>query len=363
MRILNIMQCTDLGGMEQSSLRLMRGLQQRGHEVRVVSLHPLGPLAPLLAEAGIPAIGFEYRGALGWKSLPELRRHLAGEKADALIMTGSNLLASLVLGRLARGNRLLAMHFHHSVRPEWQWRIFYRLARQRFSAISYPSDFVRGEAESIAPWLKPVTRTVRNPLEPPRTWSDRERQAARSELGLPQGVPLIGNAGWLVPRKRFDVFLRVAAAIAVSRPDVRFVIAGKGEEEASLREQARAYGIESRVIWLGWVGDMRPFYLSLDLLLFNSDWDAWGNTPVEAMTYGLPVVASVLNGGLREIISDDRFGTLFDTHDVAGMAQAVLRLLPPYGSAIGANGRARAIAMSDPQRIVDEVEALLMQPA
>jgi glycosyltransferase involved in cell wall biosynthesis len=81
------------------------------------------------------------------------------------------------------------------------------------------------------------------------------------------------------------------------------------------------------------------------------------------MTYGLPVVASVLNGGLREIISDDRFGTLFDTHDVAGMAQAVLRLLPPYGSAIGANGRARAIAMSDPQRIVDEVEALLMQPA
>ena len=51
------------------------------------------------------------------------------------------------------------------------------------------------------------------------------------------------------------------------------------------------------------------------------------------------------------------------THDVAGMAQAVLRLLPPYGSAIGANGRARAIAMSDPQRILDEVEALLMQPA
>ena len=184
MRILNIMQCTDLGGMEQSSLRLMRGLQQRGHEVTVVSLHPLGPLAPLLAEAGIPAIGFEYRGALGWKSLPELRRHLAGEEADALIMTGSNLLASLVLGRLARGNRLLAMHFHHSVRPEWQWRIFYRLARQRFSAISYPSDFVRGEAESIAEHHVVNSKRQEQPAEKHNFCGQEDPESERVSLRL-----------------------------------------------------------------------------------------------------------------------------------------------------------------------------------
>jgi glycosyltransferase involved in cell wall biosynthesis len=362
MRILNLMQCTDLGGMEQSSLRLMQGLRQRGHAVSVVSLHPLGPLAPHLAAAGIPAVGLDYRGAMGWRSLPALRRHLAGETADALIMTGGNLLAMLALGRLARGNRLLAMHFHHSVRPDWQWQVFYRLARPRFSAISYPSDFVRSEAEAIAPWLKSLTRTIRNPLAAPKAASTAERAAARRQLGLPLDAPLVGNAGWLVPRKRFDVFLQVAALVASARPDVRFVIAGNGSEEENLKALARRLGIADRVVWLGWVGDMRPFYLSLDLLLFNSDWDAWGNTPVEAMTHGLPVVASVLHGGLGEIIGDDSVGRLFGTHDIEGMAAAVLALLAA-GGPVAANGRARAIAISDPQRIVDEVEGLFTRPA
>lgn len=359
MRIVNIMQCTDLGGMEQSSLRLMQGLCRRGHSCKVVSLHPLGPLAPFLAEAGIAAVGLDYRGAMGWRSLPALYRQLAGETADALIMTGSNLLALLALGRLARGNRLLAMHFHHSVRPDWQWRLFYRLARARFDAISYPSDFVRGEAEAIAPWLRPLSRTIRNPLEPPGAASADDRRAARRALGLPEAVPLVGNAGWLVPRKRFDIFLRTAAIVAAVRPDMRFVIAGKGEEEGPLRALAASLGIGDRVLWLGWVGDMRLFYLSLDLLLFNSDWDAWGNTPVEAMTYGVPVVASVLNGGLREVISDDSVGMLFQSHDVTRLAHAVLDLLAARGAGRGASGRARAMAISDPARIVEEVESLL----
>ncbi len=363
MRILNIMQCTNLGGMEQSALRLMQGLQQRGHQCRVISLTPLGPLLPQLQASGIPAIGFEYRGAFGWRSFPTLCDHLAREETDAVIMTGSNLLACLALGRLARGNRLLAMHFHHSVRPDWQWRLFYGLARSRFNAITYPSDFLRSEAETIVPRLSGLTRTVRNPLVPPAAFGTAERIAARESLGLPPDTRLVGNAGWLIPRKRYDVFLRTAALIAAARPDVRFVIAGNGEQERELRALAETLGIADRVIWLGWLADMRGFYLSLDLLLFNSDWDAWGNTPVEAMTYGVPVVASVLNGGLREIIAEDRFGTLLGTHDTQRLAASALFLLGSAGKSIGEAGRSRAIAMSDPSRIVDEVEALLTRPA
>ncbi|HEY4200958.1 MAG TPA: glycosyltransferase [Devosiaceae bacterium] len=363
MRILNIMQCTNLGGMEQSALRLMLGLGQRGHQCRVISLTPLGPLLPHLQAADIEAIGFEYRGAFGWRSFPTLRRHLAGESADAIIMTGSNLLASMALGRLARGNRLLAMHFHHSVRPAWQWQIFYGLARSRFNAITYPSDFLRSEAETIVPGLRRLTRTVRNPLVPPAPFGADDRIAARKALGLPLSGPLVGNAGWLIPRKRYDIFLKTAALIAAVRPDIRFVIAGNGEQEQELRALAETLGLADRVIWLDWLGDMHNFYLSLDLLLFNSDWDAWGNTPVEAMTYGVPVVASVLNGGLGEIISEDRFGTLLDTHDTEKLAAAALSLLGGAGSGVAEAGRSRAIAMSDPSRIVDEVEALLTRPA
>lgn len=358
MRIVNIMQCTELGGMEQSSFRLMQGLQDRGHRCSVISLNPLGKLRPYLEREGIDAVGMTYRGRLGWRTFPALRKVLRSQEADAVIMTGGNLLAMLALGRRSRGPRLLAMHFPHSLRPDWQWKLFYRLVPWRFNAVTYPSDFIRDEAVAIAPHLSPVFHTIRNPLAPPDLPGPAERRQARAALGLPQDGPIIGNAGWLLDRKRFDVFLNVAAGVARLMPSARFVIAGTGPEEGNLKTLARNLGIDDRVVWLGWVEDMKSFYLSLDALLFNSDWDAWGNTPVEAMAFGVPVVASVLNGGLKEIISDPAYGTLLEVHDVDRLVCAVVGQVR-QGAQTGMTGRARSVEMSDPGRIVREVEALL----
>jgi glycosyltransferase involved in cell wall biosynthesis len=359
MQIVNIMQCTELGGMEQSSFRLMQALHGRGHRCSVVSLNPLGRLAPYLEKEGIDAVGLSYRGRLGWRSFPALRRVLRGQDADALIMTGSNILALLALGQLSKGRRLLAMHFHHSGRPAWQWNLFYRLVSSGFDAVTYPSDFIRDEAIEIAPFLSSACHTIRNPLAPPDLPGETERSDARATLGLPGDVPIVGNAGWLIPRKRFDVFLNAAAGVSKRIPSVRFAIAGSGSEEDGLRKLARNLGIADQIFWLGWVEDMRSFYMSLDVLLFNSDWDAWGNTPVEAMSFGVPVVASVLNGGLKEIISEPAYGTLLDVHDVDRLTDAVVAQLTRQGEHTGARGRERAIGMSDPERIAGEVEALL----
>jgi glycosyltransferase involved in cell wall biosynthesis len=356
------MQCTELGGMEQSSLRLMKGLQERGHQCSVISLMPLGRLAPHLSAEGISAVGLDYRGALGWRSFGGLRRAVAAQQADALIMTGGNLLAMLGLGHLARGRRLLAMHFHHSVRPAWQWKIFYRLARARFDAISYPSDFVRAEAEAIAPFIVDVSHTIRNPLNAPDMTLISQKTLARKSLGLPENGPIIGNAGWLIPRKRFDVFIRVARRILQEVPSARFVIAGTGSEEESLKTLAHQLGIDNRITWLGWKDQLQDFYLALDVLLFNSDWDAFGNTPVEAMSYGVPVVASVLNGGLDEVICNKAHGTILRKHNISELADAVINQLGVSSVHTGSSGRARAIELSDPSRVLDEVEGLLRLP-
>lgn len=356
--ILNIMQCTHLGGMEQASLRLMQALQARGHRCRVISLNPLGRLADQLAASGIPAVGLTYRGALGWRSFAALRRRLRSERADALIMTGHNLLAMLALGDLAAGRRLLAMHYHHSERPDWQWKLFYRLAGARFDAISFPSDFLRHEAEAISPAIAPIARTLRNPLEAPAPIAIADRQAARRRLGLPADAPLVGNAGWLIARKRFDVFLKTARIIAGRRPDARFVIAGDGPQRGELEAEAARLGVADRIHWLGWVRDMREVYLSLDVLLFNSDLDALGNTPVEAMAHAVPVVASVRAGGLGEIISEPGYGFLTRMHDPALLAGQVLERLRP-GPGMVAAARRHALALSDPAAIAQEVERLL----
>ena len=59
MKIINIMQGTDLGGMEQASLRLMLGLKKLGHSLEVLSLNPIGALGPLLEK--MPSLPKGYR--------------------------------------------------------------------------------------------------------------------------------------------------------------------------------------------------------------------------------------------------------------------------------------------------------------
>lgn len=362
MRIVNIMQGTNLGGMEQASLRLMVGLKERGHSCEAVSLTPIGRLGPLLEKNDIPATGLPYLGRWGWRSFPMLRRTLRSVQADALLMTGHNLLAMLALGNLCRNRRLLAIHFHHTgVMPSRQWRLIYRTACRRFQAITFPSDFVRREAEEIYPLLKPLACTVYDPLPVQPLLTAEDRRKARLSIGLPLDLPIIGNAGWLIPRKRFDVFLRTARLILQQVPTAMFLIAGDGAERAKLEILAKELSIAERVKWLGWQEDLTHFYQSIDMLLFNSDWDAMGMTPLEAVSRGVPLVASCLHGGLKEIVNHD-CGTLISNHDIKTLAERVIYNLrnPQIAHGGAMMGRRRIMLISDVEMIAQTIESLLL---
>lgn len=362
MRICNIIQCTNLGGMEHSSLALLIELKARGHQVELLSLNTLGDLGPILAAQKIPADGLPYRGRGGWRSLPRLKRRLARVRGDALVMTGHNLLAMLALGNLCRDRRLLSMHFHHAgVKPAWQWRLIYRVAALRFSAIAFPTDFIRREAEAIYPPIGAISHTIGSPISLREMPTESDRAAARRALDLPERAIIVGNAGWLIPRKRFDVFLRVAGNIAREEPTAFFVIAGEGPEGTALRSLAAQLGIADRVLWLGWQPDLSSFYGSLDLLLFNADWEALGRTPLEALAAGVPVVASVLHGGLSEVLDSASYPLLFDRHDTGRLTEAALGILRDRSRAasIVASARLRLERTASVSAYADRVWNLL----
>jgi glycosyltransferase involved in cell wall biosynthesis len=362
MHVLNLIQCTNLGGMEQSSLRIMAGLQARGHEVRVVSTNPVGPLGPLLQAQGIPAEGVPFRGRAGWRSHLRLRRAVRRHPADAILMTGPTLTGMLALPRAGRPRHVLNVQYHHGgEKHPWSWRALYTLAMTRFHAIAFVSDFIRTEAEALCPGVRQVAHTVRNPVVLPPPAGDADRVAARTVLGLPVDAPVVGNGGWLIPRKRFDVYLRVAARIRAAVPDAVFVIAGDGPERPRLEALARELGVAPAVRWLGWRPDLRPLYRAMDLLVFNTDWDAFPTTPLEAMSHGVPVVASSVHGGLPETIPDARFGMLLPAHDDAALADAAVSLLrdPSAARRLGMAGRERVARLCNPESTADAYERLL----
>ncbi len=351
MRILNILQCSNLGGMEQASLRLMEALQRRGHQLSVVSLHALGSLNPALRAQGIAATGLDYGQVPMWRLIWRLRRELRIHSPDALLLTGHSLPVLLAIAGSRPIPRVLAIHFHHTgVKPRWFWRIYYGVARHQVSAVTFPSDFVRREALQLCPGLASKAHTLRNPISAVVPPTPAERLAARQRFGLPSGAPVIGNAGWLIARKRFDVFLRTAAAVLQERPDVRFLIAGDGPEREQLQAMANSLGIQHALVWAGWLEEMRPLYAALDILLFNSDWDALPTTPIEASVYGIPVVSSVLHSGLAEVLRPEVDVVLLDRHDVTALSAAVLHVLADAVAAAARASQARehVLALSDP---------------
>ncbi len=337
--------------MEQSALLLASELRALGFEVEVLSLNTLGPLGPLLQEQGIPARSIAYRGFAGWRSFLPLRRVIRSVDADAMIMIGHNLMAMLATSGRWHRHKILSMHFHHvGVKPNWAWRIIYALAVRQFRSIVFPSRFIFDEACRIAPFIRSVSCIISYPFLTPRHRTEEDILAARGRLGLRPQAKVVGNAGWLIPRKRWDVFLEVAAQVAECVPEAEFLIAGDGPERQALTEQAQRLDIAGRVHWLGWTKDLADFYLALDAMLFNSDFDAMGRTPLEAMSFGIPAVASVTQCGLPEVIDTDEVGFLLRSHDVPRLADKVVELLrdEPAARALGARGRQRIEDIGNP---------------
>ncbi len=327
-KILKILQCSNLGGMEQSVYRLLPKLSEQDVRFSIATPRPFGAGEPILKEYDPAAADHVYQGKFGWKSHADFKQKLArkAEDTDRIWITGTDI-ASLRAVQGLKQPKLLGHHFHHfdSRSSFIKWKLFYEVFCKQCDKVSYCSDFVRNEAISIAPWLKSRSTVVRYHF-PVVANSEEQKLQARSQLGIPQDALVMGNAGWLIPRKRWDVFLSVAEKVLESAPEAYFVLAGGGELEATLKERAKAMKHADRIRFLGWMSDLEPFYRSVDILLFNSDFDAFGRTPGEAMAHGAVPVVSLAVGGLGELVRDRQNGFFFGNHDVDGLAGRILEL-------------------------------------
>jgi glycosyltransferase involved in cell wall biosynthesis len=79
-------------------------------------------------------------------------------------------------------------------------------------------------------------------------------------------------------------------------PELWLWIAGEGEERASLGELARTLGVSERVKFLGWRTDRGALFKSVDLCVYPSREEPFGNVVVEAWGYGVPLVTTASTG-------------------------------------------------------------------
>lgn len=132
-------------------------------------------------------------------------------------------------------------------------------------------------------------------------------------------------------------------AVAQSRQHWKLLVVGLGKVREYV-ELVEDRGLQDRVHFVGPTQEMDQVYAASDALIIPTFYDSFGFVAVEALAYGLPVIATRTLGCYR-LITDHQVGTIVDSpRDVAQMA-AALDALPVDGPARTAlAGRARAAA-------------------
>lgn len=185
-------------------------------------------------------------------------------------------------------------------------RVFAPLLRAGFrnaSVIQTISTFLAGWAKQAGFPGEPMV--IPNGVDTDafaRTYPEPTINEIKDRLGKRMGDVFLVTTSRLVHKNALDVCINAMQKLP---GNVRFIILGTGPLEKELRLQTTNYKLQSRVNFLGHVEhDELPKYLkACDIFLRPSRSEGMGNSFVEAMAAGLPVIATQ-EGGLSDFIFD-----------------------------------------------------------
>jgi glycosyltransferase involved in cell wall biosynthesis len=159
-------------------------------------------------------------------------------------------------------------------------------------------------------------------------------------LFLPQPPPrficAVGSLSW---QKGFDVLL--SAFSRITDKSLHLVILGEGALRGKLEEQSRVLSIDERVHMPGFVKQPANVIRQAELFVLSSRWEGFPNVLLEALSTGVPVVATDCDGAPRFMLENGRHGHLVTTDDAEALLKGMeVALVTPNGSLEGRRARA-----------------------
>lgn len=125
--------------------------------------------------------------------------------------------------------------------------------------------------------------------------------------------------------KGFDEIIAAMPEMLAVRPELRYVIAGSGDDRDRLEAKAKALGVGHAVIFTGMIDESEKadIYRLADVFALPSRGEGFGFVLLEAMACGIPVIASTLDGG-REAVRDGALGATVHPDDRPALIAAIL---------------------------------------
>jgi len=214
-----------------------------------------------------------------------------------------------------------------------------RFSIMESDAVTVPSQFLKGATydnldvpRSVPIEVIPnfVDTEKFKPVKEKR-WEHLRRLFTGAEAmasGAERPRVLIHNSNFR-PLKRVEEVVRIFAEVHRVMPSV-LVLVGDGPERSRIEGMVRDWGLNSVVSFLGKQVNFVEVLQHSDVFLLPSETESFGLAALEALSCGVPVVASRV-GGLPEVIAEGELGFLLPVGDTQAMVAGVLRLLRDRG--------------------------------
>jgi len=350
-RVLVLIKGLGLGGAERLVVDLMANRDRDCFEYEVASvLADHDDLAPALEASGVPVHRLGAGGSTDLRWVARLRHLLVTGRFDVVHshLPYAASFARLAVLSMAPGRRPALVYTEHSL---WDRAAILTRALNRATVGLDRALIVVSPAamEALPPSLRAHAQVVVHGVDRARMVALVERRGAlrdrlRHEIGDPGDVSVVAvTVANVRSEKGYDVWLAAAERLAARQVPVHLVSVGTGPELPALEAVRDEAGLAGRVDFLGLRSDALELMAGADLFVLPSHQEGMPVALMEAMSLGLPVVASRI-GGVPDIVDSGIEGILVPPGDAAALAGALEELAADVGrrQAMGRAASARS---------------------
>lgn len=119
---------------------------------------------------------------------------------------------------------------------------------------------------------------------------DRDKKLA--ELNINKNAFIVGHIGRFVKTKNHEFLIKVFSNVIKRCPNAHLILVGHGELESDIREQVEQLGIKKSVSFLGVRNDIPELLSIMDVFVFPSLHEGFGNVLIEAQAVGVKCIVS-----------------------------------------------------------------------
>jgi glycosyltransferase involved in cell wall biosynthesis len=217
--------------------------------------------------------------------------------------------------------------------PEKQMGFFLAPLKPLFRAIFSRADFIQAISKYLGNWA--MEMRAKNPIEIVPNGVDINKfksqisnlksNELRKKLKIEKNEKVLITTSRLVEKNAIGDIIETMKYLPIN---IKFLILGKGPLENKLKSQVLNFNLQNRIMFLGHIKSQEiPNYLAIsDIFVRPSLSEGLGNSFLEAMAAGIPVIATPV-GGIPDFLKDNETGLFCEINDPKSIAGKVMLLL------------------------------------